>query len=367
MELPLAFLFAFALSAILVLTRGRHLNMTGDSDLGAIQKVHGVSVPRIGGVAVFGSLAVSVVGAAVLGKVGVASGPLPLLLACSLPAFVAGLVEDVTKSVSPTVRLAMTMVSALLGYSLLAAGVAKTGVPFIDHLLQFDFIALPVTLVAVAGVSNSINLIDGYNGLASGVCCAILLAIGALAYFAGDTRMVEATLVCIAALLGFMAWNFPFGRIFLGDGGAYLSGFIVAELGLLLVIRDRISPWSVLLLVGYPVTETLFSIVRRRFITRTRAAEADAQHLHHLVNQWICAQPWSTDTRLGDLRNPLTTVVLWCFNVIAVVPSVCLRGDDKSTMVWLGGFVLGYGVLYCSLYKAATHGAGVAQRPWVEL
>lgn len=366
MEPLLAFLFAFALSAILVLTRGRHLNMSGDSDLGAVQKVHGVSVPRIGGIAVFGSLVVSVFGAAVLGKAGVASGPLPLLLVCSLPAFVSGLVEDVTKSVAPTVRLAMTMVSALLGYVLLETSIAKTGVPFIDHFLQFGFIALPVTLVAVAGVSNSINLIDGYNGLASGVCCAILLAIGALASFAGDSGMVEVTLVCVTALLGFMAWNFPFGRIFLGDGGAYFAGFTVAELGLLLVIRDHVSPWSVLLLVGYPVTETLFSIIRRRFITRRSAAEPDAQHLHHLVNQWICAQPWSTDTRLGDLRNPLTTVVLWFFNAIAVVPGVCLRGDDKSTMAWIGAFVLAYGALYFSLYKAGTHSAGFAKQPWVE-
>lgn len=369
MEPLLVFLFAFALSATLVLTRGFHLSLTGDSDLVAVQKVHGVPVPRIGGVAVLGSLAVFAIAAEVLGKeTGVANGPLPMLLACSLPAFVSGLVEDVTKAVAPTVRLVMTMVSASLGYFLLAASVAKTGVPFIDHLLQFGFIALPVTLVAVAGVSNSINLIDGYNGLASGVCCAVLLGIAALAYSAGDTAMVEVALVCVAALLGFMTWNFPFGRIFLGDGGAYFTGFMVAELGLLLVMRDRsISPWTVLLLVGYPVTETLFSIARRRFITRTRAAEPDAQHLHHLVNQWICAQPWSMDTRLGDLRNPLTTVVLWFFNAIAVVPAVCLRGDDVGTMAWFGGFVLCYSALYGSLYKAGTHGAGFATRPWIEL
>lgn len=369
MEPLLVLLFAFALSATLVLTRGFHLKLTGDSDLGAVQKVHEVSVPRIGGIAVIGSLAIFAILAVVLGKeAGVASGPLPTLLACSLPAFLAGLAEDITKSISPAVRLAMTILSALLGYFMLAAGVANTGVGAIDHLLQFGFVALPVTLVAVAGVSNSINLIDGYNGLASGVCCSALLGIAALTYSAGDTAMMEAAFVCVAALLGFMAWNFPFARIFLGDGGAYFIGFVIAELGLLVVMRDRsVSPWTVLLLVAYPVTETLFSVARRRFVTHTRAAEPDAQHLHHLVNQWVCAQAWSTDTLLGDLRNPLTTIVLWLFNATAVVPAVWLRGDHIGTVVWLGGFVFCYVALYGSLYRATVHGAGFARQPWVEL
>jgi UDP-GlcNAc:undecaprenyl-phosphate/decaprenyl-phosphate GlcNAc-1-phosphate transferase len=368
MEHLLVFLLAFGLSAMLVLTRGLHLNMTGDSDLGGVQKVHGVSVPRIGGVAVFGSLSVFALGAEMLGNANFANGPLAWLITCSLPAFVSGLIEDLTKAVMPVVRLAMTMLSALLGYLLLAASIGNTGVAVLDHLLQFGFIALPATLVAVAGVSNSINLIDGYNGLASGVCCAVLLGIGALANAAGATALVDLSIICVAALLGFMVWNFPFGRLFLGDGGAYFSGFVVAELGLLLVIGGgNTSPWSVLLLLGYPVTETLFSIVRRRWVMRTRAAEPDAQHLHHLVYQWIGAQPWSTDTRLGDLRNPLTTVVLWIFNAVAVVPAVCLRGDDLSTLAWLGGFVLSYSALYWGLHKAGWHSAGFAKRPWVEL
>ncbi|WP_250452946.1 hypothetical protein [Caballeronia sp. ATUFL_M2_KS44] len=108
--------------------------------------------------------------------------------------------------------------------------------------------------------------------------------------------------------------------------------------------------------MGYPVTETLFSIARRRLVTRTRAAEPDAQHLHHLVYRWIAMQPWSTDTRLGDLRNPLTTVALWLLNAAAVVPAVYLRDDVISTMLWLGGFVM----VYCALYGSLCHGRASA-------
>ncbi|MEX3937110.1 glycosyltransferase [Paraburkholderia phymatum] len=344
------------------------MKLTGDSDLAGVQKVHGVSVPRVGGVAVFGSLALFVGTTCLLGKSDASNELLILVLACSLPAFGSGLIEDMTKAVVPVVRLAMSMVSALLGYLLLSASVGRTGIEPFDHLLQFAVVAMPLTLVAVAGVSNAINLIDGYNGLASGVSCAALLGMGALGYEAGDMVIVELSLVCVAALLGFMMWNFPLGRIFLGDGGAYFAGFVVAELALLLVVRNRsISPWSVLLLIGYPVTETLFSIARRRFISRTPAAEPDARHLHHLVYRWVALQPWSTDTRLGDLRNPLTTIVLWTLNAAAVVPAVCLRDDEPAAMAWLAGFVLVYSALYGSLYRAGSPVTGFVQRPWIEL
>lgn len=366
---PIAVLaLAFLLTAMLIKTRGWHLKMTGDSDLGGVQKVHAVSVPRIGGVAVFGSLVLFVSIASLVGEHNASIDLLALLLVCAVPAFGSGLVEDMTKAVSPAVRLVMTMMSALLGYLLLATSVTQTGIPLIDQLLQFTAFAVPVTLIAVAGVSNSVNLIDGYNGLASGVCCAVLLGIGALGFTGGDLVMFEVSLVCVAAIVGFMIWNFPFGRIFLGDGGAYFAGFLVAELALLLVSRDHtVSPWSTVLLMGYPVTETLFSIARRRLVTRTRAAEPDAQHLHHLVYRWIAMQPWSTDTRLGDLRNPLTTIALWLLNAAAVVPAVYLRDDEIGTMLWLGGFVVGYCALYGSLYRAGSLGAGFVQRPWIEL
>ncbi|WP_042337764.1 MraY family glycosyltransferase [Paraburkholderia ferrariae] len=368
MEPVLIFALAFFLSAVLFQTRGWHLALTGDSNLAGVQKMHGVSVPRIGGVAVFGSLVLYVLLARQWGERSTLIELLSLTLVCALPAFGAGLVEDMTKKVSPAMRLLMTMVSALLGYFVLTASLTRTGVPMLDHVLQFAVVAVPVTLVAVSGVSNSINLIDGCNGLASGVSCSVLLGIGALGYASGDTVLLQVTLVCVAALAGFMMWNFPLGRLFLGDGGAYFAGFIVAELALLLVARDHaVSPWSVLLLIGYPVTETLFSIARRRLVTRAPAAEPDAQHLHHLVYRWIALQPWSADTRLGDLRNPLTTVALWLLNAAAVVPAVYLRDDELGTIAWLCGFVLCYGALYCALYRVGSLGSGFVQRPWIEL
>ncbi|WP_427183806.1 MraY family glycosyltransferase [Bordetella bronchialis] len=367
MQLFLVFSIAFSTTAILIWTRGMHVGMTGDSDLGGVQKVHGVSVPRIGGLAVFCSLALYAA-ATVLPDAAVhRDAILPLLLACSLPAFVSGIFEDITKSVSPAVRLAMTMLAALLACLLLSAVLDKVGIPWVDDLLSLGIIALPVTLIAVAGVANSINLIDGYNGLAAGVSISILLGIGALANWVDQSQIVNVSMLGAAALMGFLAWNFPFGRIFLGDGGAYFTGFLAAELAIMLAARsDAIHPLSLLLLAAYPVTETLFSIARRRLVGGKRACEPDARHLHHLVHSWIGLQRWSTDTRLGDIRNPLTSVVLWSFNALAVVPAVYLRDEPIATFAWLMGYVLCYGAAYGVLHRLGRQIATLAGRPWLE-
>jgi UDP-N-acetylmuramyl pentapeptide phosphotransferase/UDP-N-acetylglucosamine-1-phosphate transferase len=342
--------------------------MTGDNDLAGVQKVHGVSVPRIGGMAVFCGLALYATIEAAAGGAPYRDTTLPQLLACSLPAFLSGTFEDLTKAVRPYVRLCMTMLAALLACVVLSAVLNRSGVPSVDDWLQYSAIALPLTLVAVAGVANSINLIDGYNGLASGVSITILLGVAALAQAAGQAQIMHVSVLGAAALMGFLAWNFPFGRIFLGDGGAYFTGFLIAEVALILVARgSEVDPLSLLLVAAYPVTETLFSMVRRRLVTKTRVTEPDARHLHHLVHNWVAAQRWSTDTRLGDIRNPLTSVLLWVFNGLAVVPAVRLRDDATATVAWLGGFVLCYGLAYAVFHRLDRQVMATSGRPWLEI
>src|SRR5258707_10042434 len=88
----------------------------------------------------------------------------------------------------------------------------------------------------------------------------------------------------LGAGLEFMAWNYPKGKIFLGDGGAYLLGFWLAELAVLLVARNPdVSPWFPLLLLVYPIFETLFSIYRRCFLHGRSSGDADALHFHQLI------------------------------------------------------------------------------------
>ncbi|WP_236096393.1 MraY family glycosyltransferase, partial [Helicobacter sp. MIT 03-1616] len=122
-------------------------------------------------------------------------------------------------------------------------------------------IGLFFTTFALVGVSNAMNIIDGFNGLASGICLLILCAIAYVAYDVQDMEIFYCSLALIGAVFGFFVCNFPFGYIFLGDGGAYFLGFIIGILLVLLTQRqDCISAFFGLSVMIYPVWEVLFSI-----------------------------------------------------------------------------------------------------------
>ncbi len=133
--------------------------------------------------------------------------------------------EDITKKVGVLTRLLLTLLAAALGAWLLGAVLDRVDVPGLDTLLRWSPLAIAFTVFVVSGVANAINIIDGYNGLAGGYAVLVLAALAWVAAQVGDPFLMTAALAMIGALLGFLVWNYPRGKIFLGDGGAYLLGF----------------------------------------------------------------------------------------------------------------------------------------------
>ncbi len=348
--LMVALIVAFVVSLLVTLWVIHHGRTGGrrsmDHDLAGPQKFHDQPVPRVGGVGIL----VGVV-AAVLVMTWRAPTTAQLgwqLLLCGLPAFVSGLIEDLTKRVTPTQRLAATAVSALLAAGWLGALIQRTDLPGLDWLVGFSAGAVFVTVFVVVGMANSVNIIDGFNGLAS-MCVVIMLS--ALAYVAfevGDRLIAGLALAGIGAVLGFFLWNFPSGLIFLGDGGAYFLGFFVAELAVLLLLRNaEVSPLFPLLVCIYPVFETLFSIYRRRFLRAVPPSMPDGIHLHSLIYRRIMR--WAVgrgNARALASRNSMTSPFLWLLCMASVVPAVLLW--DNS--VGLAAFLLLFGMLYVVLY-----------------
>ena len=171
----LILIVAFAVSLVTTLVAVRsgksHAHLSHDHDLSGPQKFHAMPVPRIGGI---GILAGALAGALVLWWRDAPSGEQAfLLLACGLPALVAGLAEDLTKNISPSRRLLATALSALLAVWLLDAAIRRTAIPGLDWIVSFPLGAALATVFAVAGVANSINIIDGFNGLAS-MCLSLI-------------------------------------------------------------------------------------------------------------------------------------------------------------------------------------------------
>jgi len=353
-ELAVSFLFALGISLALIRSASRHAHRSADSDLTGPQKFHARPVPRIGGVAVFSAMVSGTALAMLMGDGD--SRVASKLLVCSLPTFVFGLAEDLTKSVSPRRRLFFTAVSAALAISLLGAVVRRTTIPGVDLLITAYPFAVALTILCVTGVSNAINIIDGFNGLASMCVLMMVAAIAYVAFQVGDSTVLTLALVTVGAVAGFFVWNFPAGLIFLGDGGAYLLGFMLAELAILLVTRNTgVSPLFALLLCAYPIFETIFTMYRRKFVRGVPTAAPDGIHLHTLIHRRLIRL--STEgalERRQTARNSMTSPYLWALCSLSVIPAVLWWNNTAVLASFIGLFMLAYVVLYRSIVRFRT-------------
>lgn len=346
------FLLSFVISALLSLFIVRYATTHAlDHDLSGVQKFHARAVPRVGGLGIF--IAVVATSAMATYRSPEQGYALLVLILCSSVAFLGGLVEDLTKRVSAKRRLLLTMFAAGLGYWFIGAKIQRIDFVFTEFVL-LSWIALPLTVVAVAGVANAVNIIDGFNGLASVVTIIMLLSLAYVALQVNDTFVLVAALAVAGAAAGFLVWNFPAGLIFLGDGGAYFLGFMLAELAVLLVMRNPgVSSWYAALLVIYPVFETLFSVYRRLFVRGRSPGMPDGIHLHSLIFRRIVV--WAAgpgdNVRALNLRNSMTSPYLWLLSLMAVIPASLFWWHTPTLIAFCLVFVVTYVWLYVRIVR----------------
>jgi UDP-GlcNAc:undecaprenyl-phosphate GlcNAc-1-phosphate transferase len=322
-----------------------HANWSFDPVKTGPQKFHSAPTPRIGGLEVMAGLFVS--GAVLLAiEQSVSSEQFGYLLLASLPAFAGGISEDATKNVGVLTRLLLTMLAAAFGVWLLGAVIPRLDVPGFDILLKWAPFAIAFTMFAVGGVANSINIIDGYNGLAAGHAVIVLAAMAYVSALVGDAFLFISALAMIGALLGFLVWNYPKGKIFLGDGGAYLLGFWLAELSVLLVVRHpEVSPWFPMLLLVYPIFETLFSMYRRKVIQRQSPGQPDRMHLHQVIYMRLTrARTGASDPASSIQLNSMVAPFGWLMTLCCAVPALLFWGETH----WL----VAASLLFCAAYVA---------------
>ena len=356
----LILLFTGAVSAfisyLIVRYERMHARWSHDPAGTGPQKFHATPTPRIGGLGVMASLFVC--GAVLLATEQSAPGEqFGYLLLASLPAFLGGITEDVTKAVSVAARLMLTMAAAAIGVMLLGAVIPRLDVPGFDALLHLSPFAIAFTAFAVGGVANSINIIDGYNGLAAGHAVIVLAAMAWLSALLGDQFLLISALAMIGALLGFLAWNYPKGRIFLGDGGAYLLGFWLGELSVLIVMRHpEVSPWFPMLLLVYPIFETIFSMFRRKFIHRQSTGQPDRRHLHQLIYaQFARTHPGVSDRAALTRMNSRVAPFGWLMTLGCAVPALLFWQETQWLVTVSLLYCLVYAVLYLRLSLSGSH------------
>jgi UDP-N-acetylmuramyl pentapeptide phosphotransferase/UDP-N-acetylglucosamine-1-phosphate transferase len=343
------FLAALACSAVatlaVIVSADRHSHWSADHDLSGPQKMHVKVVPRVGGLGIF---------AGILGGAAMTAwtlrgclNPVLLLCICMLPALLAGIWEDFTKAISPRRRMVAMAFSGLLGVLLLGGSIVRTGVQPFDDLLAgagLMWLGSVGAIFAITGIANSVNIIDGMNGLASMCVSLMACALAYVAWRVGDGFIGAVALSTLGATLGFFMWNYPRGLVFLGDGGAYLLGFILAETGILLTLRHpQVSMLMPLLLVGYPVFETLFTMYRRRIVQRRPMTQPDGIHLHTLIYRRLRRGALGVGGERNATRaNSQTSPYLWLLNLLAVIPAAIWWDSTPQLALAMLSFILIY-------------------------
>jgi UDP-GlcNAc:undecaprenyl-phosphate GlcNAc-1-phosphate transferase len=345
--LAAAFL-AWVVARALVL-RARENTQALDNTWGGLRKVHVFPTSRLGGVAVAAGCVTGLLAGCVLyGELC----PWAVLLVCALPGFAWGLIEDFSARGAVMVRLALTAAAAALGFFLADARITQLDVPGLDHLLAYNAFAFAFTVFAVAGVAHSINVIDGLNGLAGVIALLASIGLAIVAAAVGDSYVLGAACVLAASIAGFLAVNYPRGRIFLGDGGAYFVGLLLAELSVILVHRNsEVSPWFPLVLLAYPIWETLFSMYRRKVRGRS-TGEADGLHLHTLVYRRVVR--WrSFAGKPADyvLRNSIASACLWILPAACLAIALTFWNQSTPLQVAAAVFGISYTLVYLRLIR----------------
>lgn len=352
-----AALASFFACGLILASRRWHQRFSLDGDYG-VQKFHTEPTTRIGGLGLMIGL---VVGWWVQEEDQIlinADQILGLTLLASVPAFLFGLAEDLTKRVSVLSRLLATMASGLLGYWLTGYCIERLDAWGVDFMLSWGPFCLLFTAFAVAGVANAYNIIDGFNGLTSAAMIVAVAAMGAIAYEVGDSELLYYALIYIGSIFGFMAWNYPMGRLFLGDGGAYAMGFLIAWMAVMLPARHpEISPWASLMACGYPVMETIYSMIRRKLNHRD-SGSPDAEHLHSLVKKVLIA-PRFKHLR-AVIRNSMVMITLLPFISLIAITGVIFYQDTMILVIAFLTFFFFYALSHRALFHSRfAHDAGL--------
>jgi UDP-GlcNAc:undecaprenyl-phosphate GlcNAc-1-phosphate transferase len=264
-----------ALGVWLILKRGGSLGMDAPDTR---RKFHEKPIPRVGGAPIFLTLAL---GTAVAGWMGLLSLEkwMPLAL-CNALIFSVGLADDL-RPLGAKVKLVGQIGAAVILYAL-GVSIDVLSNPFGEGGLELGWWALPLTVFWLVAIPNIVNLIDGMDGLAGGFGMFLCLTVAFVGHYQNMADVEAVSLVMAGALGGFLLFNLPPAKIFLGDGGAYLIGFFIASVSLHSSNKGSVIGALLVMVIalGVPILDTFFAILRRS-IRGVPVFSADAEHIHH--------------------------------------------------------------------------------------
>lgn len=305
----------------------------GKVDAPDARKVHTTPIPRLGGVAIFAgfALGLGLLRWLVPGDLFALDGPLRGVLAGGALMFLVGVLDDL-RPLNAKLKFALQIVAAGVAYYL-GVRIEFVSNPWGGMFFLQGVLPLLITVFWLVGITNTINLIDGLDGLAGGVS---LIAAGTIGVIALQTNQVVPGVLALAlagATIGFLRYNFNPAKIFMGDGGALFLGFTLAAIAIMGVLKLIVAMAFALplLILGVPILDTSFAILRRIW-HRKPIFSPDRGHLHH---------------RLLDAGLDQRRAVLVIYGICLILGGLALelaKVDGSRTVLVAGGAFLAYGL-----------------------
>ena len=280
----ISFLLPVILSLLITPLVIRFANMIGATDKPGERKVHTTVMPRIGGLGIFLSAAISIIIVFSLfpeffSEIVEGGRTTGILVFCFVSLFSLGFWDDL-KPLSPEVKFGVQFALAALIY---IAGFKISNItnPLGMGMLNVEIIDFPLTILWIVGITNAFNLIDGLDGLTSGVATIACISIFSVAAMSGEMEVALLSLIVAGSLVGFLRYNFNPGKIFLGESGSLIIGFSLALLSIQSTAKltTGFALLFPLLVLALPITDTLVSMLRRLLGSFLKNQSEDAPSL----------------------------------------------------------------------------------------
>lgn len=345
----LEFISAAAISffiCFLLIYLDKQADAAGDSNLrNSPQTIHTKSVSRFGGVAIFLALIITLYVAGLSWNNSIYFQVIIL----AFPAFLVGFLDDLKIEVTPLQRILMLIPVPLLFFYFTNLEVRSLELGVFDNFLKIDLLAIIFLVFCIVGMINAFNLIDGINGLLVSYIFTIIISLqmrdnvllGELFYLAEYPVLLQ---ILTGSLLAFFVLNL-FGKIFMGDAGSYFLGALVCWILIHQYQTIGASAWSVMLILSYPFTDLVFSVIRRKFLTDHDLMQPDSMHLHHVIYK-----------RLGKLKfkkegskHLLVTMAIFIFNLPYLLCAVFYYQNSLLLKAIFIFYILSYLLFYFSL------------------
>lgn len=267
----------------------------------SIQRSHLDEVPRVGGLIIYFFIIISNI-------LIIKSNLILNICFAAIPVIFISLKEDLFLNTKIVSRITSMVLSTLIFFVINNTTFPIINIPIIQDILNIYFFSFIFFSFSVLVIMNGMNFIDGLNGLSSFNFLCQFFSLFFLSYVYEDITIQIVSSFLILIILIFLMFNFPLGKIFLGDTGAYFLAFIISTLIINFFGQyNQILSWNAVLILFYPSFELLFSFIRKIFFEKKRPFVADHKHLHSLIYRYLVKK------KKNKTANNLASILLVFF------------------------------------------------------